>query len=157
MKKVSVVWVRLASSELTLDILLFFHFKVDPFLSKEGKNNPDRELHPTENVSILLNPWHLPSIMSCLLSLYNLLVWSTSGLSTILHRCWNKASADTWKVYTKYRHRHKQQRYRAFFQAFHHLTLVLLNPDIPCLCKQCRSRSVGFWRSQLIWICSVCH
>ena len=24
------------------------------------------------------------------------------------------------------------------------LTLVLLNPDIPCLCKQCTSRSVGF-------------
>ena len=37
------------------------------------------------------------------------------------------------------------------------LILVLLNPDIPCLCKQCRSRSVGFWRSQLIWICTVCH
>ena len=37
------------------------------------------------------------------------------------------------------------------------LTLVLLNPDIPCLCKQCRSRSVGFSRSQLIWICTVCH
>ena len=37
------------------------------------------------------------------------------------------------------------------------LTLVLLNPDIPCLCKQCSSRSVGFWRSQLIWICTVCH
>ena len=37
------------------------------------------------------------------------------------------------------------------------LTLVLLSPDIPCLCKQCRSRSVGFWRSQLIWICTVCH
>ena len=37
------------------------------------------------------------------------------------------------------------------------LTLVLLNPDIPCLCKQCRSRSVGFCRSQLIWICTVCH
>ena len=29
------------------------------------------------------------------------------------------------------------------------LTLVLLNPDTPCLCKQCRSRSVGFW--------GVCH
>ena len=28
---------------------------------------------------------------------------------------------------------------------------------MPCLCKQCRSRSVGFWRSQLIWICTVCH
>ena len=40
---------------------------------------------------------------------------------------------------------------------FLNLTLVLLNPDIPCLCKQCRSRSVGFWRSQLIWICTVCH
>ena len=37
------------------------------------------------------------------------------------------------------------------------LTLALLNPDIPCLCKQCRSRSVGFWRSQLIWIYTVCH
>ena len=24
------------------------------------------------------------------------------------------------------------------------LTLVLLNPDISCLCKQCRSRSIGF-------------
>ena len=35
------------------------------------------------------------------------------------------------------------------------LTLVLLNPDIPCLCKQCRSWSVGL--SQLIWICTVCH
>ena len=37
------------------------------------------------------------------------------------------------------------------------LTLVLLNPDMSCHCKQCRSRSIGFWRSQLIWICTVCH
>ena len=35
------------------------------------------------------------------------------------------------------------------------LTLVLLNRDMPCFCKQCKS--VGFWRSQLIWICTVCH
>ena len=28
---------------------------------------------------------------------------------------------------------------------------------MPCLCKQCRSRSVGFFRSQQIWICTVCH
>ena len=35
--------------------------------------------------------------------------------------------------------------------AMYVLTLVLLNPDIPCLCKRCRSRS------QLIWICTVCH
>ena len=27
-----------------------------------------------------------------------------------------------------------------------YLTLVLLNQDQPCLCKQCRSRSVGFFR-----------
>ena len=26
-----------------------------------------------------------------------------------------------------------------------------------CLCKQCRSRSVGFFKIQLIWICTVCH
>ena len=31
------------------------------------------------------------------------------------------------------------------------ITLALLNLDMPCLCKQCRSRSVGFFRSQLIW------
>ena len=33
----------------------------------------------------------------------------------------------------------------------------IVNPSLaehvmPCLRKQCRSRSVGFWRSQLIWI-----
>ena len=33
----------------------------------------------------------------------------------------------------------------------------LAKHDMPCLSKQCRSRSVGFWRSQLIWICTVCH
>ena len=37
------------------------------------------------------------------------------------------------------------------------LTLVLLNSDTPCFCKQCRSRSLGFWRTQLIWICTVCN
>ena len=37
------------------------------------------------------------------------------------------------------------------------LTFVLSNPDMPCLCKRCRSKSVGFWRSQLIWIYTVCH
>ena len=37
------------------------------------------------------------------------------------------------------------------------LTLVLLNLDIPCLSKHCRSRSVGFWRSQLTWIHYVGH
>ena len=30
------------------------------------------------------------------------------------------------------------------------LTLFLLNPDMPSLCKQCRSKSAQ-------WICTVCH
>ena len=34
---------------------------------------------------------------------------------------------------------------------------LMLNPDKPCLCKRCSSRSVGFWRSQLIWLCTVFH
>ena len=29
--------------------------------------------------------------------------------------------------------------------------------NMPCLSKQCRSRSADFWRSQIIWICTVCH
>ena len=32
------------------------------------------------------------------------------------------------------------------------LILVLLNPDIPCLCKQCRSRSVGFWPASALFV-----
>ena len=32
-----------------------------------------------------------------------------------------------------------------FQQFLDRLTLVLLNPDMSFLCKQCRSRSVGFW------------
>ena len=35
-------------------------------------------------------------------------------------------------------------RGRGVFEQVVLLTLVLLNPDIPCLCEQCRSRSVGF-------------
>ena len=31
------------------------------------------------------------------------------------------------------------------------LTLVLLNPDMPFLCKQCRSRSVGFWTGSALF------
>ena len=30
------------------------------------------------------------------------------------------------------------------------LTLVLRSPDVLCLFKQCRSRSIGFWRNQLL-------
>ena len=37
------------------------------------------------------------------------------------------------------------------------LSLVLLTQIYSAFAKQCRSRSVGFWRSRLIWICTVCH
>ena len=52
-----------------------------------------------------------------------------------------------------------RQTYNSCRQTIHahlpsQLTLVLLNPDIPYLCKQSRARSVGF---QLIWIGTVCH
>ena len=50
----------------------------------------------------------------------------------------------------------KQQIIITYPKQWDILTLVQLKPDIPCICKQCRSRSVGFWRSQLIWIYTVC-
>ena len=48
---------------------------------------------------------------------------------------------------------------RSIRHALYHLslTLALLNPNISYLYKQCRFRSVGFIRSQLIWICTVCN
>ena len=36
---------------------------------------------------------------------------------------------------------------------YYNLTLVLLNPDIPCLCKQCRARSVGSnWSGSALFV-----
>ena len=37
------------------------------------------------------------------------------------------------------------------------LNPALAEHDMHCLSKQCRSRSVGFFRSQLIWTFTVCH
>ena len=37
------------------------------------------------------------------------------------------------------------------------LTPCPAEPGFTLFSKQSRSRSVGFWRSQLIWICTVCH
>ena len=41
--------------------------------------------------------------------------------------------------------------------AQHSINPCPAEPGYTLFCKQCRSRSVGFWRSQLIWICTVCH
>ena len=71
------------------------------------------------------------------------------------------ASTDMDKVllkYTEYNEPHESRTNKDIIDvSFRLLTLVLLSPDMSCLCKQCRSRSVGFFRSQLIWICTVCH
>ena len=32
------------------------------------------------------------------------------------------------------------------------LTLILLNLNMPCHCKQCRSRSVGFWSGSALFV-----
>ena len=40
---------------------------------------------------------------------------------------------------------------------FVHINPCPAEPGYTLFCKQCRSRSVGFWRSQLIWICTVWH
>ena len=39
----------------------------------------------------------------------------------------------------------------------HNFNPSLAKHVMPCLSNHCRSRSDGFWRSQLIWICTVCH
>ena len=43
---------------------------------------------------------------------------------------------------------------RVYVRSRHLVTLLLLNITCPDLSKPCRSRSVSFWRSQLIWNCS---
>ena len=65
---------------------------------------------------------------------------------------WRKTSVVL--VVSKYKDKYRKQLHVAVFFI---LTLVLMSPDTSCICQQCRSRSVGFWRSQLIWICTVCH
>ena len=47
--------------------------------------------------------------------------------------------------------------YQGFTSKLNFNRCPVLNLDMHCLCKQCRSRSVGFWRSQLIWIYTVFH
>ena len=69
------------------------------------------------------------------------------------------ANAITWSDVQR---RSQYMWFIRHFQTYHIGKAVPFNPslaehDRPCLSKQCRSRSVGFWRSQLIWICTVCH
>ena len=48
-------------------------------------------------------------------------------------------------------------RQRVYLYAFCIRNPSLADYDVHWLSKQRRSRSIGFWRSQLIWICTVCH
>ena len=71
------------------------------------------------------------------------------------------AFCSIWSGSTLFAQDHLSQIFRfvmvLWIKWFWYYPLVLLNLDIPCLCKQCISRSVGFWRIQLILICTVCH
>ena len=44
-----------------------------------------------------------------------------------------------------------------FWTYFYPFNPSLAEHDMPCLSKQCKSRSVGFFRSQLIWTCTICQ
>ena len=79
-------------------------------------------------------------------------------LRDTLHVIWSSISGKKKKKYLFY-HPCIKAEIKLTSQLWYQkgMMLVLLNPDISCLCKQCRSRSVGFWRSQLNWICTVCH
>ena len=83
--------------------------------------------------------YSLLKILSRVLSVSMLIVFSTSGYAEVLPKIFVQRSTAKLKTDIK-----------------------AVNPDIPRLCKQCRSRSVGFLSknqslSRLIWICSICH
>ena len=92
--------------------------------------------HNTRKILCLI---HSVTAKSCKLNL----------LSSKRHRDMASAQSDQCSLVA--------QVIEGFFVRWLELTLALLNPDISCFCKQCRSRSVGFWRSQLMWICTICH
>ena len=96
--------------------------------------------------------------VSWLISCYNNLIISYQN-----HHIYSNNKATTINMFVSYRVQ------VAFLSDVCYIVFTLsirthefLNPSLaehgmPCLNKQCRSRSVGFWRSQLIWICTVCH
>ena len=45
---------------------------------------------------------------------------------------------------------HKKEKKNGNITKYNWVNLVLLSPDMPCLCKKCRSRSTD-------WSCTVCH
>ena len=78
---------------------------------------------------------------------------------------WHKMTYMDWHVVKQQLKQAKHQESLNKLHCYWHIivnhivkpvvTLFLMNQDMLCLCKQYRSRSVGFWRSQLIWICTV--
>ena len=66
-----------------------------------------------------------------------------SSYNKVTHECQQRMVADHLQfLHGECREMVKNEKRKG--ESFLLLTLVLLNPDIPCLCKQCRSRSVGF-------------
>ena len=48
--------------------------------------------------------------------------------------------------------RHPPTRRTVETTSLQHVNLVLLNPDMPCLCKQCRSRSEANWSGSALFV-----
>ena len=68
---------------------------------------------------------------------------------------WNVKTCFLWK-------KKKNKKIKKMLSAAVVIGALRVNPDpakpeYAHLCKKHRTRSVGFWRSQLIWICTVWH
>ena len=101
-----------------------------------GEKNSNRTL--SSNIIMLLCLFHKVRLCPVLISFTDWRIFirlSNDDLKCFFYKLWK----DIWHVSSR------------------NLNYEVLNPcpAEPYHCKQCRSRSVGFWRSQLIWIWSL--
>ena len=91
-------------------------------------------------------------LVSSVSALY-LLFSSSSSVSLIISSISSASSSVPFAPFCLF----SLRQYKMIHKGWHVFNPSLAEHDMPCLSKHCRSRSVGFWRSQLIWICTVCH
>ena len=94
---------------------------------KLNVNNTDRHLYPEDVGSIIIS-----TLRSA----------AASNLSSPVTRAVLSVPAEFDQQQRNYTR--KAAQLAGNLELFLILTLVLLNPDMSCLCKQCRSRSFGF-------------
>ena len=112
----------------------FFRQKLTTALLESGKGETDRRKY----FMINLHERMLPSSAG----VEPATSWSPVGWRIQLsHRGQLLTCMSTHNIYF---YGELRKKYLRIITKYSPLTLVLLNPDIPCLCKQCRSRSVGF-------------